>query len=121
FLYRTFPFSVSFEPWSLSMCGRTQAISRPMQKPDDRVPSPSGALPGVYMSGSHNLQDYHMQLLLLEQQNKRRQLLARQALDSVIPPRQSSSCASQYTSTWKPAISEACFRRIRSLRVEITL
>src|SRR5436190_5103864 len=36
-------------------------------------------------------------------------------------PAHSLSGPSQYTSTWTPGISESCFRKIRSLRVEIMM
>ena len=42
------------------------------------VPGPNGA-----NGGNHALQDYQMQLMLLEQQNKRRLLMARQEQDNV--------------------------------------
>jgi hypothetical protein len=38
--------------------------------------------------GNHALQDYQMQLMLLEQQNKRRLLMARQEQDSIPGPHQ---------------------------------
>ncbi|PGG98816.1 hypothetical protein GX51_06612 [Blastomyces parvus] len=45
-----------------------------------QVPRPQMQTPG---SGNHALQDYQMQLMLLEQQNKRRLLMARQEQDSI--------------------------------------
>ncbi|ODH41769.1 hypothetical protein ACO22_01347 [Paracoccidioides brasiliensis] len=45
-----------------------------------QVPRPQMQTPG---SGNHALQDYQMQLMLLEQQNKRRLLLARQEQDGI--------------------------------------
>ena len=42
--------------------------------------------PGGPNSGNHALQDYQMQLMLLEQQNKKRLLMARQEQDSMTHP-----------------------------------
>ena len=42
--------------------------------------------PGANNSGNHALQDYQMQLMLLEQQNKKRLLMARQEQDNVRQP-----------------------------------
>lgn len=44
---------------------------------------PGGQANGANASGSHALQDYQMQLMLLEQQNKKRLLMAREAQDGV--------------------------------------
>jgi hypothetical protein len=41
--------------------------------------------PGQNQQGNHALQDYQMQLMLLEQQNKKRLLMARQEQDSIGP------------------------------------
>lgn len=46
---------------------------------------PSGAAP-PQAQGNHALQDYQMQLMLLEQQNKKRLLMARQEQDSMAGP-----------------------------------
>ena len=46
---------------------------------------PSGAAP-AQAQGNHALQDYQMQLMLLEQQNKKRLLMARQEQDSMAGP-----------------------------------
>ena len=40
--------------------------------------------PGVANSGNHALQDYQMQLMLLEQQNKKRLMMARQEQDNAV-------------------------------------
>ena len=47
-------------------------------------PGAMGPTPGVANGGpgSHALQDYQMQLMLLEQQNKKRLLMARQEQDA---------------------------------------
>ena len=42
-------------------------------------------LPNTSVSFNHSLQDYQMQLMLLEQQNKKRLLIARQEADSELP------------------------------------
>ncbi|KAH6643141.1 hypothetical protein C7974DRAFT_118002 [Boeremia exigua] len=42
--------------------------------------------PGQPQQGSHALQDYQMQLMLLEQQNKKRLLMARQEQDNISQP-----------------------------------
>lgn len=47
-----------------------------------RPAMPAGA-PGQPQQGNHALQDYQMQLMLLEQQNKKRLLMARQEQDSM--------------------------------------
>ncbi|OSS53096.1 hypothetical protein B5807_02182 [Epicoccum nigrum] len=44
--------------------------------------------PGQPQQGSHALQDYQMQLMLLEQQNKKRLLMARQEQDNISGPHQ---------------------------------
>lgn len=44
--------------------------------------------PGQPQQGSHALQDYQMQLMLLEQQNKKRLLMARQEQDNMSGPHQ---------------------------------
>ena len=43
------------------------------------------AAPGQNQQGNHALQDYQMQLMLLEQQNKKRLLMARQEQDNIGP------------------------------------
>ncbi|KAH9863771.1 hypothetical protein J1614_009703 [Plenodomus biglobosus] len=48
---------------------------------------PNGA-PGAPQQGNHALQDYQMQLMLLEQQNKKRLLMARQEQDNMSGPHQ---------------------------------
>ncbi len=42
--------------------------------------------PGAQNGGNHALQDYQMQLMLLEQQNKKRLLMARQEQDTIARP-----------------------------------
>ena len=46
---------------------------------------PNGAMPGpgAATGGNHALQDYQMQLMLLEQQNKKRLMMARQEQDNI--------------------------------------
>ncbi|GIZ42283.1 hypothetical protein CKM354_000555800 [Cercospora kikuchii] len=55
------------------------------------IPGQNGATPaagqqGQANNGNHALQDYQMQLMLLEQQNKKRLLMARQEQDSMAHP-----------------------------------
>lgn len=45
-----------------------------------------GVAPGNANNGNHALQDYQMQLMLLEQQNKKRLLMARQEQDTIRQP-----------------------------------
>lgn len=50
-----------------------------------RMPGQTGMQNGqAAQSGNHALQDYQMQLMLLEQQNKKRLMMARQEQDSII-------------------------------------
>ncbi|KAK0103986.1 hypothetical protein ONS96_005091 [Cadophora gregata f. sp. sojae] len=49
----------------------------------NRMQGPGGAPGGS--GGNHALQDYQMQLMLLEQQNKKRLMMARQEQDNMIP------------------------------------
>jgi hypothetical protein len=55
--------------------------------PNGMRPGPNGQ-PGS--GGNHALQDYQMQLMLLEQQNKKRLMMARQEQDSMALPRDGS-------------------------------
>lgn len=52
-----------------------------------RTQMPTNA-PGAPPQGNHALQDYQMQLMLLEQQNKKRLLMARQEQDNMSGPHQ---------------------------------
>jgi hypothetical protein len=49
-------------------------------------PGMPGNAPGAAPQGNHALQDYQMQLMLLEQQNKKRLLMARQEQDNMSGP-----------------------------------
>lgn len=51
-----------------------------------RAMPPGGAQNAAANNGNHALQDYQMQLMLLEQQNKKRLLMARQEQDSMAHP-----------------------------------
>jgi hypothetical protein len=51
----------------------------------DMAGVPRPGMPGANQSGNHALQDYQMQLMLLEQQNKRRLMMARQEQNSMHP------------------------------------
>src|SRR5271155_5087001 len=57
----------------------------PMDMYGQRMPSQPGMQggPGAQGGGNHALQDYQMQLMLLEQQNKKRLMMARQEQDSI--------------------------------------
>lgn len=52
--------------------------------------------PGQPQQGSHALQDYQMQLMLLEQQNKKRLLMARQEQDNMSGPHQQGQVGGQF-------------------------
>jgi len=102
------------------------------------IPAPHN-LSHCTSTGSPALEDYQMQLMLLEQQNKRRLLLARQmqantGLQGVNPPPTRStrrfeastftpqdSFASEHGPIWKPSLSDSYFNLIRSFKVEIEL
>src|SRR5271155_341208 len=62
----------------------------PMDMYGQRMPSQPGMQggPGAQGGGNHALQDYQMQLMLLEQQNKKRLMMARQEQDMAIPGRE---------------------------------
>ena len=85
--------------------------------------------------GNHALQDYQMQLMLLEQQNKKRLFMARQEQDNIF--RGSSSTHTPairgiqqpnrfhipyaygpIETLWRPPISDRCFNMIRSFLIE---
>src|SRR5204863_5548939 len=100
FLYGSFPFSIRSTQSSLSMCGRTQAVNRSRRKPDAPVPSSGRAFPGVDMPGQHMLQ-HQMRSMSLGQQSTRRLLMVRE-------PKEQDFSSTEYATTWKPAISEAC-------------
>ncbi|KAG6034918.1 hypothetical protein E4U41_006308 [Claviceps citrina] len=58
--------------------------------PDGQMAGPGGIRPGhggaqAAAGSNHALQDYQMQLMLLEQQNKKRLMMARQEQDTIIP------------------------------------
>ena len=50
---------------------------------NQRMPGPGMQGPAGGQGGNHALQDYQMQLMLLEQQNKKRLMMARQEQDSI--------------------------------------
>lgn len=52
-----------------------------------------GGVPGQPGNGNHALQDYQMQLMLLEQQNKKRLMMARQEQDNLVSPQGYNSVA----------------------------
>lgn len=55
--------------------------------------------PGAPQQGNHALQDYQMQLMLLEQQNKKRLLMARQEQDNMSGPHQPGAVGAQAFNT----------------------
>ena len=59
-----------------------------MFAPNQQRPGMPPQQPGQPQQGSHALQDYQMQLMLLEQQNKKRLLMARQEQDNISGPHQ---------------------------------
>lgn len=63
--------------------------------------------PGGPNSGNHALQDYQMQLMLLEQQNKKRLLMARQEQDSMTHPGMQTGPNGQFAPTMSPQGSRA--------------
>ncbi|UPX13041.1 uncharacterized protein EKO05_0003570 [Ascochyta rabiei] len=62
--------------------------------------------PGQPQQGSHALQDYQMQLMLLEQQNKKRLLMARQEQDNMSGPHQQGAVG-QFAPAMSPSGSRA--------------
>jgi hypothetical protein len=63
--------------------------------------------PGAPNSGNHALQDYQMQLMLLEQQNKKRLLMARQEQDSMSHPGMGPGANGQFAPNMSPQGSRA--------------
>jgi hypothetical protein len=63
--------------------------------------------PGQPQQGSHALQDYQMQLMLLEQQNKKRLLMARQEQDNMSGPHQQGQVGGQFPPAMSPSGSRA--------------
>ncbi|KAJ4316512.1 hypothetical protein N0V94_005431 [Neodidymelliopsis sp. IMI 364377] len=63
--------------------------------------------PGQPQQGSHALQDYQMQLMLLEQQNKKRLLMARQEQDNMSAPHQQGAVGGQFPPAMSPSGSRA--------------
>ncbi|KAH7080106.1 hypothetical protein BKA63DRAFT_234945 [Paraphoma chrysanthemicola] len=58
-------------------------------------PGMPAAAPGAPQQGNHALQDYQMQLMLLEQQNKKRLLMARQEQDNMTGPQHQGGVGAQ--------------------------
>lgn len=105
-LYGTGSFSIEISANGLSMSSKsdpsgcaTNFYNPPNVVPNGPNPHPAFyAGPGPGAGGNHQLQDYQMQLMLLEQQNKKRLLMARQAgmpvhngSSSIPPPHPPSS------------------------------
>ena len=63
--------------------------------------------PGQPQQGSHALQDYQMQLMLLEQQNKKRLLMARQEQYNMSGPHQQGAVGGQFPPAMSPSGSRA--------------
>lgn len=68
---------------------------------------PPQGQPGPPQQGSHALQDYQMQLMLLEQQNKKRLLMARQEQDNMSGPHQQGAVGGQFPPAMSPSGSRA--------------
>jgi len=66
------------------MSSKPKPNQNPTRQPTEQIPIQNLAFfnnDNSQQAGSHALQDYQMQLMLLEQQNKKRLLLARQEAD----------------------------------------
>jgi hypothetical protein len=57
---------------------------------------------GAPQQGNHALQDYQMQLMLLEQQNKKRLLMARQEQDNMVGPQHQGAVGAQFPAAMSP-------------------
>jgi hypothetical protein len=83
-LYGRRTFVIEISRFTFTMCNSS---SRKRSPPYPHY-SPMNNVMGAHNVGNHALQDYQLQLMLLEQQNKRRLLMARQqlGLSSTMPP-----------------------------------
>jgi hypothetical protein len=119
-LYGTRVFTIELSGNGLGMCNLGNTFVRNM------FPS----------RGNHALQDYQMQLMQLEQQNKRRLLLARQEQDGItagssstrppairgiqLPTTSAIPCTYKLAGPiWHPKLSERYFNMIRSFLIEL--
>lgn len=98
-LYGTGSFNIEVSANGLNMCNKFDQ-GRPAvnqcniwQSYHQGAPVPNMNFSGPPNNGNHALQDYQMQLMLLEQQNKQRLMFARQTQNSIALPGPSSSIA----------------------------
>lgn len=89
---------------SLADFGPNGAAMRPGMVPNPGVAAGGQAAPN---GGNHALQDYQMQLMLLEQQNKKRLLMARQEQDSMTHPGIPPNANGQFAPNMSPQGSRA--------------
>jgi hypothetical protein len=81
------PAMMNGRPLGAPQNGMNGGVNGPEYYAADRMPGGAAGAPmdgsqqAVTQTGNHALQDYQMQLMLLEQQNKKRLLLARQEQD----------------------------------------
>lgn len=108
-LYGTGSFVVEICKDGLSMC-YSPAVRQIYKPPPGCIGPPAGA-------GNHALQDYQMQLMLLEQQNKKRLMMKRNGERSEQARNQAPSVNGLMSSP--PPLSPADFSMIRSFVVEI--
>jgi hypothetical protein len=126
-LYGTSVFTIELSGNCLSMCNSAKTRVR-YGFPDLRY--------GFSVYGNHALQDYQMQLMLLEQQNKKRLMMARQDQDNINGESSStrppairgiqlpigSPVPFAYRlmePIWHPPLSERYFNMIRSFLIEL--
>jgi hypothetical protein len=109
-LYGNRLFNIEFDGHSWRMCNL----------PPESAQYP---YPGI---GNHALPDYQMQLMLLEQQNKKRLMMARgvsynysSSGQSVHAGSSSSSATGPVEPVWAPPISQRHFNLIQSFRIQI--
>ncbi|KAH7357292.1 hypothetical protein BKA65DRAFT_224957 [Rhexocercosporidium sp. MPI-PUGE-AT-0058] len=115
-LYGTGSFVIEICKDGLSMC-HSPAVRQTYKPPPRFLGPPSGI-------GNHALQDYQLQLMLLEQQNKKRLMLGRQQLEangesSQQVRKQPSSVNGMMSSP--PPLSPNHFSMIRSFVIDIRL
>jgi hypothetical protein len=134
-LYSVKPFTVELVGDSLAMCN----------SPKRQIPFPPGPPPGPPSFANNAHRDYSMQLMLLEQQNKKRLMIARQKQDRLMELANNGSSSSSHTPAanipnyfnqpgrgadisytcgpvepaWDPPLNLKYFNMIQSFRVEI--
>lgn len=132
-LYGTRVFTIELSGHSLSMCNSTGSLIRHgvSCRSNSNVLQVYQAQPmlsqqGISSRGNHALQDYQMQLMLLEQQNKRRVMIARTS-NPTLPNIQlgtRSVIPHQYREielepVWSPPLSERYFNMIQFFLIKI--